>query len=76
MTQATVSDKQQGDFYMHFPMDRTAHTIDFDGPVVDHCLDQKITQTAPTMQVRSDDPNLYRRVLYGLTHDGCYSIII
>ena len=30
----------------HFPTDRTAHTTPFDGPVVDHCLERKIAQTA------------------------------
>ena len=31
---------------MHFPTDSTAHTTAFDGPVVDHWLEQKIAQTA------------------------------
>ena len=37
---------RKGSFYMHFPTARTAHTIAFDGPVVDHCLEWKITLTA------------------------------
>ena len=49
---------------MHFPIDSTAHTTPFDGPVVDHWLERKIAQTAnasimqdrPAMQ---EDPNLY-----------------
>ena len=54
---------------MHFPTDRTAHTTPFDGPVVDHWLEQKISQTsnASTMQDRSamqEDPNLHSSVLY------------
>ena len=58
--------KQQGIFYIHFPIDRTAHTTSFDGPVVDHGLDQKITQTANTsaMQARSDDSNLHVYLLH------------
>ena len=31
---------------MHFPTDRTADTTTFDGPVVDHWLEQKIAQAA------------------------------
>ena len=55
---------------MHIPMDRTAHTIDFDAPVVDDWLESKIAQTAnaPAVQDRYDDPNLYRWVLYHLTY--------
>ena len=64
MTWATLFDKQQGIFDMHFATDRTAQTTPFDGPLVDHTLEQKITQTtnASTMQDRSaiqEDPNLY-----------------
>ena len=36
----------KGSFIMHFPGDSTAHTTAFDGPVVDHCLERKIAQTA------------------------------
>ena len=70
---------------MHFPADRTAHTIAFDGPVVDRCLEclwtavelWKIAQTAnaSTMQGRSamqEDPNLYIRVLYRLSLLECH----
>ena len=48
--------------YALFNRERTAHTPAYDGPVVDHWLEQKIAQTAnaPAMQARSDDPNLYR----------------
>ena len=35
-TYATLFDKQQGIFYMHFSIDRTLHTTAFDKPVVDH----------------------------------------
>ena len=59
---------------MHFPTDKIAHNTAIDGPVVDHWLEWKIAQTvnAPTMQAQSDDPNLYRRVLYRLSY--VYSI--
>ena len=55
---------------MHFPTYRTAHKTAFDEPVVNHWLEWKIAKTAnaPAMQVRSDDPNLYRRVLYRLRY--------
>ena len=58
---------------MHFPTDRASHTTAFDGPVEDHCLGQKIAQTAnaSAMQGRSamrEDPNLYSRVLYQLSY--------
>ena len=60
-TQATLSDKEQGIFYMHFPTDRTGHTSVFDGPVVNHWLQWKIAQiaNASAMQDRStmkEDP--------------------
>ena len=35
---------------MHFPTDRTAHTTAFDGPVVDHWLEQKIAQAAESIR--------------------------
>ena len=46
--------------YMHFPIDRRAHIIAFEGPVLDYWLEKKRAQTAnaPIMQVQSDDPNL------------------
>ena len=58
---------------MHFPTDRTAHTTSFDGPVVDHWMERKISQTAnaSAMQDQSamqEDPNRYSRVLYCLTY--------
>ena len=61
VTKTTLSDKQQGIFYMYFPTDMTAHTTAFDGPVVDHWLEWKIAQTAnaSALQARSDDSNLY-----------------
>ena len=31
---------------MYFPIDRIAHTTAFDGPVMDHWLEQKIAQNA------------------------------
>ena len=31
---------------MHFPINRTAHTTAFGGPVVDHWLEQKVAQAA------------------------------
>ena len=58
---------------MHFPTDKRAHIIAFDGPVVDQWLEQKIAQTenASAMQDRSamqEVPNLYNRVLYCLSY--------
>ena len=58
---------------MHFPTDRGAHTTVFDGHVVNHWLDRKIVQTAKASatQDRStieEDPNIYSRVLYGLSY--------
>ena len=58
---------------MDFPTDRTAHTVAFDDPVVDHWLERKIAQTAnrSTMQDYSamqEDSNLYVRVLYHLSY--------
>ena len=45
-TWTTLSDKQQGIFYIHFLTDRTAQTTAVDGPVMDHWLEGKIAQTA------------------------------
>ena len=45
-TYSALSDKQQGDFYMHFPTDRSAYTTAFDERVVDHWLERKTVQTA------------------------------
>ena len=63
---ATASNKQKGIFYMHFPKDRTAHTMTFDEPVVEHWLEWKIAQTADgsTKKDRSDDRPLQTRVRY------------
>ena len=36
---------------MDFPTDSTAHTTDFDGPVVDHWMEWKITQTANAAEI-------------------------
>ena len=57
---------------MHLPTNRITHTTAFDGSVVDHCLEWKISQTASVlaMQTRSDDPNHYRRMLYYLSYIG------
>ena len=54
----------KGSFICTFPTDRIAHTTAFDGPVVDHCLERNIAQTAnaSAMHDRSamqEDPNLY-----------------
>ena len=59
-----ISDKQQGIFYMHFPTDGRAHTTAFDGPIVDHWLEQKIAQTANESAVQDqsamhEDTNFY-----------------
>ena len=48
---------------MHFPTERIAHTIDFDGPVVDHCLEWKRAQTANASAMQDgstmqEDPNV------------------
>ena len=62
--EATLSYKQKGIFYRHFPTDSIAHITSFDGPVVDHWLEWKIAQTvnASTMQDPSamqEDTNRY-----------------
>ena len=69
-TYATLFDKQQGIFYMHFSIDRTVHTTAFDKPVVDHWLERKIAQTAAgsTEKDRSDDRPLQRRARYRLSY--------
>ncbi len=36
--------KQQGIFYMYFPIDMTVHTTAFDIPVVEHWLERKKAQ--------------------------------
>ena len=61
---------QQEVFYMQFPTDNTAHTTAYDGPAVDHWLEQKIAQTAnaTAVQDRSGDRNVYRWVLYHLSY--------
>ena len=58
---------------MRIPTERTAHTIAFDGPVVDHWLEWKIAQTtnASAMQNQStmqEDPNLCSRVLCRMSY--------
>jgi len=68
-TLATLSDKQQGVFYMHRPIDRTAHTTAFGKPVVDHWLERKIAQTAygSTEKDRSDNRLFHRQTRYRLS---------
>ena len=39
LTWATLSDCQQGFFYMHHPTDRITHTMAFITPVVEHWLE-------------------------------------
>ena len=41
-TWATLSDEQQGFFYMHHPTDRIAQTTAFVTPVVEHWLEREI----------------------------------
>ena len=41
---ATLSDYQQGFFYMHHPTDKMTHTTAFVTPVVDHWLEREIAQ--------------------------------
>ena len=67
---ATLFDKQQGIFYMHFSIDRTVHTTAFDKPVVDHWLERKIAQTAAgsTEKDRSDDRPLQMQTRYRLSY--------
>ena len=43
-TWATLFDKQQGFFYMHYPTDRITHTTAFVTPVVEHWLEREIAQ--------------------------------
>ena len=62
-TWATLSDYQQGFFYMHHPTDRIAHTTAFVTPVVDHWLEQEIAQWVHPMKDRSDDTSHHERTL-------------
>ena len=41
-TWATLSDLQQGFFYMHHPTDRVAHTVAFVTPVAEHWMEREI----------------------------------
>ena len=41
---ATLSNQQQGFFYMHHPTDRIAHTKAFATPVMEHWLERVIAQ--------------------------------
>ena len=43
-TWATLSDQQQGFFYMHHLIDRIAHTTTFVTPVVEHWLERESAQ--------------------------------
>ena len=61
-TWATLSDYQQGFFYMHHPTDRIAHTTAFVTPVVEHWLEREIAQWVHPMKDRSDD-NLTKQLM-------------
>ena len=54
---ATLSDEQQGLFYLHHPTDKITHTTAFVTPVVDHWLEREIAQWVHPMKDRSDDPS-------------------
>ena len=43
-TWATLSNSQQGIFYMHHSTDRTVHTTAFVAPVMEHWLEREIAQ--------------------------------
>ena len=62
-TWATLSDYQQGFFYMHHPTDRIAHTVAFVTPVMEHWLERKIAQLDHPMKDRSDDPSHHEQAL-------------
>ena len=62
-TYTTLSDQQQGFFYMHHPSDRIAHTTAFVTPVVEHWLEREIAQWVHPMKDRSDDPSRHERTL-------------
>ena len=62
-TWATLSNKQQGFFYMHHLTDRIPHTTAFVVPVVEHWLERVITQWVHPMEDRSDDPSHHERTL-------------
>ena len=66
-TWATLSDYQQGFFYMHHPTERTAHTTAFITPVLEHWLEREITQWVHPMKDRSDDPSHHGRTLLPLS---------
>ena len=63
-TWATLSDYQQGFFYMHHPTDRITHTTAFVTPVVEHWMEREIAQSVHPMKDRSDDPSHHERTLY------------
>ena len=52
----TLSDQQQGFFYMYHATERIAHTTAFVTPVVEHWLEREIAQWV-IMKDRSDDPS-------------------
>ena len=62
-TWATLSDYQQGFFYMHYPTDRIAYTTAFVTPVVEQWLEREIAQWLHPMKDRSDDPSHHERTL-------------
>ena len=60
---ATLSDLQQGFFYMHHPTDRIAHTTAFVTPVLEHWLEREIAQWVHPMKDQSNDPSHHERTL-------------
>ena len=64
-TWATLSDYQQGFFYMHHPTDRIVHTTSFfpHTPVWSTCGTRN-SSSVSTMRDRSDDPLHQERKLY------------
>ena len=63
-TWATLSNYQQGFFYMHHPIDKVIHTTAIVTPVVEHWLEREIAQWVHSMKDRSDDPSHHERTLF------------
>ena len=63
-TWATLSDYQQGFFYMHHPTDRIVHTTSFSPTHQSGALVEREIAQVSTMRDRSDDPLHHERKLY------------
>ena len=61
---------------MHHPTDRIAHTTAFVTPVMEHWLEQEITQWVHPMKDRSDDPSHHEeRSYHGATSCSTYKCV-